>query len=163
MAFYLRKVSYQRWILPDAPWLAKGDIPADPFYDLRTDGNALSIYRVDSDKGNVERIVVAMAATSKYTHKPVDYLLFDDSLPLALGIQVVKSNGKTRDDTVNSNWHYDLVELTANTLQRLLQSLWNSCELDRKYKKELLPLIKKAVQTGQIPKERLPSEWQQQL
>lgn len=164
MAFYLRKVRYQRWVEEnEADWLEAGGIPADPLGDLETSNNALSVYWIDSDRSNLERVVAALAANSKYPHKPFDYLLFDASLTASLGIQVLQSDGDTRDQKVNADWHYDLVKLSVSKITELLRSLWKEEELDRKYKGEILSLVRQSVSSGYINRRGLDEKWREQL
>jgi len=62
MPLLLHTVRQNRWLKAEAkPWLDKGDVPADPIGDLRTNGNRLSVWELVPDRSNLERIVRAIA------------------------------------------------------------------------------------------------------
>lgn len=161
MAFFLRKVDGggRRWIEPGPPW-PTGVIPADPFHDLDTGENALSVFRVNIDEDNVDRVLVALAAKSRYPDKPVAGLLFDETLPSSLGIKVEPQKGDTYDETVNS-WHFSLVQLSADALHELLKSLWQKCEVRRKLRVEMVPLVREAKRAGRLSK--VHENWEEKI
>jgi hypothetical protein len=65
MALFLRKVRQSRWFNePAAAFLEVGDVPADPFVDLQTKENLLSVWEVEEDRSNVMRVVRAIAVGS---------------------------------------------------------------------------------------------------
>src|SRR6266481_7826068 len=97
MPLLLRNVRENRWLKSEAaPWLAKGDVPADPLGDLRTSQNRLSVWEVAVNRSNVERIVRALAVGSNKV-ADMGYVLFDSSLLETAGIIAVAENGTTPD------------------------------------------------------------------
>jgi hypothetical protein len=80
MAKLLRKVRHNRWYKSDAQALLDiEDVPADPLGDLSTTQSKLSVFQVDDDLGNIERIARALAVGGQNIDH-VGYVLFDTSL-----------------------------------------------------------------------------------
>jgi hypothetical protein len=64
MPFILRTIRKDRWYrIEDVPWLEEGDIHADPLADLNTKANELSVWLIEDDRSNLNRVVSALAAT----------------------------------------------------------------------------------------------------
>jgi hypothetical protein len=137
------------------PWLTlKGDIPADPLNDVRTQDNALSVWLVDDGKQNLNRVALAIAATRQRVDK-LDYLLFDLQILSDSDVETCKSRGTTPDEQVN-DWHLDLVELSGLELVSLVRAILTSdYETGRFLPKEVVELLKDAVKAGQINQEKL--------
>lgn len=80
MPLFLRTVRENRWYKSEAaPWLERGDIPADPLGDLPTSQNQLSVWEVAVDRSNVERIVRAVAV-GRNNLADMGYVLFNSEL-----------------------------------------------------------------------------------
>src|SRR5579864_636309 len=115
MPFVLRTVRQARW--HKLPWLAPHDIQADAFGDFPSTANVVSVWRIEDNRANLERVVAALAAGRLYTH--IDYAMVQESFLPKLGIEIVKTPGDTKDPTVNSEWHLHLVDLSGLELWRL--------------------------------------------
>ena len=76
-----------------------GDIQSDALLDLRTQDNALSVFRVDEGAG-IGRIVTALAATRENLSH-LDYVVFDDA-PTSVLMASVLSRGTARLRIVRS-------------------------------------------------------------
>ena len=97
-----------------------------PIRDLEPDNNTLSVWYIEDDRSNLERVAVALAST-RDTFSNFDYALVDEQLLSALNIKVVQTDGITPDQEANTQWHRDLVELSdadlialARTIEELL-------------------------------------------
>ena len=120
MAFLLRKITKPKWY--DTDWLPRGEVPADGLVDLRTDGNELSVWRVEPDESNLNAIVAALAGRGKRIDK-LDYVLLDDDVVTRLQIGCVQSDGDSPHTDANSRWHRDLVQLTATKIIELAREV----------------------------------------
>ncbi len=160
MATFLRKVTWGRWLEPDdSGWLEDGEAPADALKDFAdTEANALSVYLIEPERENLDRVLSAMAGNSKFPHKGLSYVLFDDRVLSSIGIQEKKTPGVTKDEVVNKGWHYDLVELNASKVARLVTELWKTDTPTRLTRSEVVPLIQQAIQAGHLAKEDLVKE-----
>jgi hypothetical protein len=119
---YLRKISKQRWI-DEPPWLPKGETPADCVSELKTVGNALSVYLVDSGEPESWTARVAAAiATGSESLRPVEFFYLSTELLERLSVNLVRTPGKTPDDAVNA-WHFELQELTATKLAEIAREV----------------------------------------
>jgi hypothetical protein len=145
----LRAVRENRWYKADAArWLEQGDIPADPLGDCKTSGNRLSVYQVDNDRSNVERIVRAIALGANEL-ADTGYVLFDSGLLDAAGIPTDPKAGTTPDKGVNA-WHLDLVELSGNRLVALVKRILETGETGTVLKKRVRELVEEGIRTGQL-------------
>jgi hypothetical protein len=161
--FVLRRITRARWYKKAAaPFLAKADVPADPFGDLRTASNKLSVWWVDEDKSNLRRIAAAVAATR---HKPdkFDYLLFDSGILGSVDITVEQTHGKTQDHQVN-RCHRDLVELSGRKLFELVRAIMTSDhETGRFPERDIKTWVEEAVGSGRLDFEKLPKSFQEKM
>jgi hypothetical protein len=150
----LRKIRKAKWYRSDAvPWLAREDLQADALVDLATKGNRLSVYVVEDDQSNLERIIAGLAANCDFI-SDFDYALFADEALDEIKINVEDTNGETPDAVVNS-WHRDLVELSAANIFALANVIGTRAERKRVLSRRVLQLVAHAVATGQIERGKL--------
>jgi hypothetical protein len=108
MALLLRKVRQSRWFRePAAAFLEVGDVPADPFVDLQTKENLLSVWEVEQDRSNLVRVVRAIAVGGQRIDH-TGYILFDSDHLASAEIQFQTSHGQSEDMGINA-CHRDLV------------------------------------------------------
>jgi len=151
MAKLLRKIDKHRhWFKTDAQvQLDAGDVPADPLGDLRTSGNKLSVFQVDEDRSNIERIARALAC-GRERLDDVGYVLFDASVLEKASIELNLIDGKTLDSAVNK-CHADLINLTGNKLVTLARHILLEGELDIIVKKRIFDLVREGVASKELP------------
>lgn len=150
MPLLLRTVRQNRWFKePAAPWLERGDVPADPIGDLRTSQNALSVWHVEPDRSNLERVVRAVAIGKERVDSS-GWVLFDSELLSPLGIDVVEVPGGTKDEGAKQ-WHRDLVNLSGNKLAALARAIIERGESGTVQKKRLAALIDAGIRNGELP------------
>jgi hypothetical protein len=158
MAFLLRKIRKNRWYQEDAvPYLQAGDAPADPLADLNTQENSLSMFYVEDNRSNLDRVVTALAANCQAISN-LDYALIDQSLLSAHGLKAVRTPGAVPDATVSSFWHWDLVELSARRLVVLAHVILTKGEIGRILEKRIAELIREAIKEGNIDPATLPPQ-----
>jgi hypothetical protein len=159
MAKLLRKVKRQnRWFKPTAqPLLDVEDVPADPLGDLTTSENKLSVYRVDGDVAEIERIARALALSAQRLDN-VGYVIFDASLLEGISVELDPTEGGT-DDAVVNKWHVDLTNLTGNKLVALARLILLEGQSDTILKKRIVELVQQGLNLNELPekvRDKLP-------
>jgi len=150
----LRKIRKAKWYRSEAvPWLAKEDLQADALVDLATKGNRLSVFVVEDDQSNLERIIAGIAANCDFI-SDFDYALFAQEALDEVKINAEDTSGETPDRVVNS-WHRDLVELSAANIFALAKVIATKAERKRVLSKRVLELVALAVASGQIERGKL--------
>ena len=145
MPRFLRVIQRGRWeVYPEVPWLQPGELQAGVFLDLRTDRNALSVYRADSDEDAV-KIGVAIAATRR-SFGNLDYAIIEESELTAIGITPTQTDGRTPNSEVNQ-LHCDLNLLTMDKLIRLAHAV-SRAQRRRIDTKSIRALLRSAFQSG---------------
>ncbi len=124
----------------------------DALGDLRTCDNTLSVWLVEDDQSNLDQVIAALASSCDNLSN-IDYALINVDLLLNVGVEVEKNEGLTPYSSANK-WHRDLVEITTTKLCKLAETIFNS-DKKRVPEKEVLNLIKIAIQNGQIDKTNL--------
>ncbi len=153
MPLLLRAIRKSRWNKDNFPWLTQDDIQADLLGDLVTSNNTLSVWLVQDDKSNLNEVITALAS-NRNTISNLDYAIFDISLLESINIKLEVNEGNTHYDKSN-RWHRDLIELTANKIVKLAESMLKNSSIERVLEKKISDLIKGAVDNGQIDKEKL--------
>ena len=156
MPFVLRKVSKSRWYREQKiPWLADDDVPADALKDLATSDNALSVWQVDDDKSNLDRVITALAATC-HSSTNIDYAMVDRQRLESVNLSIKHLPGDTPDEEANKHWHHDVVELSGLKLVDLARAFRDGAAIiERKMEKDVLRLLANAVAHGQVDPTRL--------
>ena len=98
MSFILRKIRKGRWHGSDVlKWLPANELPADSLVDLATKDNQLSIYIVEGDRSNLDRIIAALSANCDFISN-FDYALLDKEVLDVIKIKMtnVKVKHRTR-------------------------------------------------------------------
>ena len=152
MANFLRMIRQGRWLKhPAWDWLGKDDIHSDALIDLQTTGNALSVFKVESDD-DINRIVVALAA-NRTEVKNLDYVVFDDVALVSSDISFAQKEGDTPDDAVNQ-LHHDVYNLTAFKLAKIAQAV-SLCEMQRVPQKTLKTQLQQGVAGHQLDPQKM--------
>ena len=156
MSLLLRKVSNKnRWEgLGEDDWIPPGEMQADLLGDLNTSDNELSLWRIENDRSNVDRIIAAIAARRGKLDR-VDFLLFDTEVLESLGIECRPHRGDSADPGINDLWHVDACELTASGLLSLAKEVKDRSEKSRILRQKVRELIQRSVSAGYIPREHI--------
>jgi hypothetical protein len=149
MPLLLRTVRQNRWLKQTAEsYLEDNDVPADPFGDLQTTDNLLSVWVLAEDRSNLERVVRAVAiGKQKIDH--TGYVIFDSDWLTSSGIQILSNPGTTFDAGAN-RWHRDLV-LSGNKLLALVDSILRRGDSGTLLKKRLQELVETGIENGELP------------
>lgn len=159
MAFYLRAINKNRWYRNTPPsWLPENEIPAQPLADLvpRPEEN-LSIWYVDAERTNLRRIAAAIASSRDRIDK-FDYALFSHEIIQVVGLTIVQSSGKTPDELANADWHWEIVELTADKVARLAKEIYVRSDISRVPVYEMRRLVLQGVESNQLKEIRISSK-----
>ena len=162
MTLLLRKVNRNRWIDQDLSWLEDGEFQSDVLIDLRTSSNCLSVFLIEDDKSNFERIVAAIGSSAQKIDV-FDYVLFSDEIIDKLSISIDKSLGSTKDEYVNKTWHLDFVDLSAQKVLKIAKELLSNSEKKRIPHKEVAKFISIQIEKGNIEEDRLEEKIRQKI
>lgn len=121
--------------------------------ELQRHDNRLSVYLVDDDRSNTNRIIAALAAT-RQSPDDVEYFLLDVNELEALDIHWEVTQGKTADEVVNSV-HRDLVVPEDSKLEELAQTFRSKGETGIKQRKKVRQLIKQGIDKREIDRDRV--------
>jgi hypothetical protein len=133
--------------------MAEADVPADVLTDLRTDHNALSVWRVQPDLANIDVALTALASNRQRLDK-LDYTLLDEETLPAMQIRCVMSDGSTPYLVANTTAHRDLVELTVQKVARLAQEMIGLQRV-RVPEKQVKRLLCDALERGVLDRSRI--------
>lgn len=162
MSLVLRKIRKAKWYKHEAvEWLPPDRLQADTLSDLQTKDNALSIYLVQDDKSDLERVIAALAAACDNLSN-FDYALFDDAIIREASFKIANHPGETPDQTVNVTQHRDLIELTTDSVLLLARAIRDGAR-ERKPHSEVGELITRAVAEGHLTVEALKPELRKKL
>lgn len=154
----LRKILDKRrwdWTAETPSWVPSGDIPAAPLADFNSSPDSkISVWYVESDKSNLERIIAGIAA-GRQTADKLDYVLFPETVLSQAGVKAEDAPGKSKDKDANAKWHRDLVEISAAKLVKLVELVGREGDIIRSSEHEVIALIRKFVGDGSIEKRGL--------
>lgn len=165
MPFLLRCITQARWLKDTAaPFLARGDVPADPFGDLRTKENKFSVWLIEDDQLDLQRVICAIAATREKPDK-FDYLLFDLQMLSGVNIEISQTVGDTPDKEINISFHHDLIDLSGLKLFNLVRAIMESDDFEtiRLFPRQVTDLLLDAVRSSRLPLRQLNSKLQEKL
>jgi len=161
--FLIRKIRKRKWDKPEEDEGEAPSVPADPVGDFSTDNNEVSVWLVEENKVNLERVVTALSGAKTTNVSHFDYAIFDSQIVLNLALELKATPGESPDDAANATWHRDIVVGTADNLCALVKNIYNSCAKSRVPAAEVRSNLKKAIQAGQITAERLTEQLKKDL
>jgi len=161
MALILRIIRKSRWYLKPS-WLSEGEIQADAFGDLLTLNNELSVWHIDDNRSNLERVIAALAAKRDVLAN-FDFVLFNQNILEANRLKFLRTREISLDREANDLWHLDLYELSASKLMNLAVNIANSGELTRISEREIKKIIMEAITLGTIRFENLNQNLKQKF
>ncbi len=163
MSLLVRKIAISKWRQTD---IEGGKSPsADAITGcLRTSGNTLSLWAIESEK-ELEDAVVAIAATQTDKLETFDITAIEQELIENSGLSVISSAGKTPyQDFVTK--HRDICQLDYESLGKVASLIVESIRNNRNQrftKARLVNLVSEAVKAGKIQIETLEPKMQEQL
>lgn len=154
MAYVLRKVMLSNWGHdPEIGQLSDSELQV-ALRDLQLSNDRLSVFVVDGDKSNLERIVAGLATTNTRSPGDVEFFLLDVQEIETLGITLEETEANTADKTVNSA-HRHLVISGKDQLEQLAQALVSKGENDVILEKEIIQLICQGIKSGEIDRNEI--------
>ena len=162
MPYLLHIVRRSRWPYDEDPPRDTTALPADPLGDLATKDNSLSLWRIEDDKSNLDRIAATLAA-NRQRLGPFDYILFPSSLLDNEDFELTKSDGGTHDKEVNTRWHMDLIHLSAIKLVDFAKLVYRAGDIERLSPKRVERLLKDHVSSGYLRPASLEKSLQKEL
>jgi hypothetical protein len=154
VSFILRRLRRAKWYKNEnTPWLLAGELQADALGDLLTQFNALSIWQIEADRTNLERVIAALVTTQENLSN-FDYVLVDQSVIENAGFKIESNIGETPDSTANT-WHRDLIELTADRLLMLARIIRQEGEIERLPEKRVIQLVNQSLSRDYIHQNQL--------
>jgi hypothetical protein len=149
MPLLIKLDNKRMWDRPE--WLPAGEVPAEAVQDFRADGNELSVWYVEPDHSNLDRVLTAIAANREHFEK-IDYAVFDDAIVDRCEITIRPTPGQLPDEHASRTWHRDLVELSGRKLVSLAESI-AAGSAERKPMNQIRDLLSVAARVGHIKKE----------
>ncbi len=138
-------------------------MPAAPLSDLRTSKTSiLSVWFIENDRSNLERVVAAMAANLQHVDK-FDCIIFPTNLLETVSIPIKTARGQTADNDANQRWHRNLVEITAKGLIDLAELIDKNGEMERFDDDDVESFIRDGITKGDIDKERINADLRNML
>ena len=151
-----------KWENWEFPWLEEGDLPADPFGDLQTRQNTLSVWDVSEDQSLIGRVAAATTVKRRsaigHSVRRFDYILFDSGFLSDLKIDRLKIDGDTVDSALDSSYHFDLRELSGRRLHKLIDRIRTSSEPERIEINKVREHIRTSFENKYILEEALSSD-----
>ncbi len=130
-------------------YLSADAAPADALQDLSTTENRLSIWRIEEDRTNLDRVLAAIVSGRDNLQK-CDFIIFDSRHIEENGLEIEANPGGTLDSDANSKWHLNLTHLSATGLGRLANAMFAYGERHRRFERELIPLLRQSISSGYI-------------
>jgi hypothetical protein len=125
VAYLLRQVKYNRWLFDDEEaWIFQGKAPADIAPDFASEKNRLSLWVVDEEQTNLNRIILALVGNrSNLQH--FEYILFEELILEQCSIASIQTPGDVLDPEV-ARVHIDVDVEDINGLAQFAKSIWLS-------------------------------------
>lgn len=135
--------------------MPQGDIPAGPFGDFApSPTSALSVWLVEQDQSNLNRIVAALAAGRTHLDK-FDYVLVDEQAVLELQLSIEAQAEKCPDEGASAQWHRNMIRLTGSQLNALVRLIYSSGLKKRILKPDIEDIIRNALERGYLDRSRV--------
>ena len=165
MPLLLREVNNIRWWDSQRnlgeEWLKEGELRSDALKSLRSKDNKVSVFLIEDDASNLDRILAAFAA-GRQELNDVDFAIVDFEDVKPLGLELRDDDADTPDSTVNA-WHRDIVHLSATKVLALANHLQIKAHFCRRRGKHIHKLIKEGIAAGHIDKGLMRTELLKEL
>jgi hypothetical protein len=161
MVRLLRKINQLRWLDEAPAEVTLAELSSDPVGDFQTDNKSLSVWTVEADRSNLDRVIAAFASNANL--RDFEFVVFDPSIVERVGLQFSESEGKTPDQEANIKWHRDIIGFSAMSLIEFTRIIWKEGERDYVPKKKVLELISTSVTAGHIDRSRVNASIREKL
>lgn len=156
MTFYLRIIRKKSFWLGCEQYKNTSDVTADLIQDFRTTQNSLSVWHIETDKSNLNRILAAYACTQENIRQ-VEYAILPSNLLSNANFNIIQERGKTPDLEAN-DWHRDIINLTGDTLLMLSKIFFHNCEPETLFVFDVCDYIQESVKEQRISNKNLNKE-----
>lgn len=157
MSRLLVKVKKNRWLKSPRPsYLQIDDVPGDCLQDLRISNNELSVWSIESDNSNLNRVMTALAGNQD-SMATCDFLLFDEGVITMLGLKMKATVGNAPDREAANRWHRDLIELSGKKALTLVLAIFEDAERVRFWEHQIHESLRDALSLGHIDRASLKS------
>lgn len=162
MSRFIRKVRKAKWYTSsDVQWLGHGELQADALFDFETKHNEVSVWKLEDDNSNLERVIASLASTRDQLSN-LDYAIIEQSKLDEIGIDMKPSDGVSADEEANQKWHRDLVELTAEKIYLLARSV-QLAQIERVSLSDVRESLSRGLSHGWICRGRLKCKVRKKL
>ena len=164
MALFLRELGNKSWwdkAHDEFSWLEKDDFVGDIFKSLKTTKGKLSIFVIDNEMSNLDRVIAALAC-GRTGLDNFDYVLVPEE-QIVGNFKVCTTGGDTLDDVVNG-LHRDIARLTAASVMDLaivFRTYMNN--MKRRNPSTVRQLINASISAGSLEKERIDDNLRKKL
>jgi hypothetical protein len=134
-------------------WLNNDELPSDALLNVKTQNNSLSIYLLDDEGADLEKILCAHASTRDHINR-IDYVVISEDMLLETGMELENTPGQTPVNYVN-DLHHDIVHISADRLIGMVKSSIINGWICRLTPPKVKKLIKSHVDIGTIKLEQL--------
>jgi len=141
----------------DLPWLKTAEVQAPALWDLGFGDNRLSVWSIEDDKSNLERIIGALAARRENIEN-LDYVLIESSSLSEPDIAIEKTNGETPDEDANTRYHFDGIQLAISKILNIANLIKLSPEKERVQSFDVKKYLLKSFERGYFNQGRLKAE-----
>ena len=150
MALIFRQIRNRpAWEAPEAgTWIPDGDASADILKSFETDDSILSIYLVENDNAQIERLIGAFCANRSKV-QTLDYVLIPEANVNDLGLVLENVAGDVPDVEV-CDWHRNVVHLSVRRLSELALRSQSQGEVKRLLDKPVGILINRLINEGRL-------------
>ena len=148
-----------RWSNPSLAGGLASSRQGDALGDFDTKSNKLSVYLVDSED-EIQQVVAGLAAGRKNLSN-FDYTVIEADLLSKMNLQAVQSPGGTPHHGAN-DLHHDIVNLTANDIFELVQSI-DLCDVERYSAPKVKAVLERSIRDGYIITEKLKDSLSRKL
>lgn len=126
MPYFLRQIDVRPWLDKSGASIA----PADIVSDFKTKENKLSLWRIEDDKSNLCRVIVAISCNKadRTTIKQFEYVMIDSRCLQSKGFKINQTDGNTKDKEANKKWHYDINELSGDMLLQIVKLFYEKSQ-----------------------------------
>lgn len=167
MKYIIRKFTKAKWSLIPTDTGNFENLQADAITScLRTSGNTLSVWAVDTTNWEDMRGVLAALFSSADTPTRTDVIIIErDKVERELGIVLKQSLGATPAVDMINEFHYDLVEIdllkvSAFANLMYIENMKSDNPMIRRFKeREVINIVKSSMDENLIVPEKLRSRW----
>ena len=120
MPYFLRGIKKLYW-MDHTKHLTTGFVPADILCtSFRTKEDTLSIWKIEDNKSNLCRVILALSLNKNIPIiEEFEYVLINSDLLSADSYKIQQEDGTTKDSDANKTWHYNIKNLSAESLANI--------------------------------------------